>query len=140
MTARLTITAACFLSLACDTNQPVSDQSFFLRGQVIDSVSGAPLADAVVGYRNPTVPDSLIFVHDSVDVAAPNSLLVAKTTDQQGSFEFVFFLSARDTAVYSLLFVYKPGFTLWRYDRSPVSITASAEYVDEIVIRLTAKN
>lgn len=135
---RLTITVACFLWFGCDTNQPASDQSFFLRGQVIDSVSGTPVAAAFVAYRNPTVSDSLIFVADSVDVTNANSLLVSKTTDDQGAFEFVFFLGARDTAVYNLLFVYKSGFELWRFDRSPVPVTPGAQYVDQIVIPLTA--
>ncbi len=140
MTATWTIAFACVLTIACDTNQPASDQTFFLRGEVVDSTSGAPLADTFVGFRHPTIPDTLVFVGDSVDVTDPNRLLISKTTDGQGGFEFTFFLGARDTAVYNLLFAYKPGFELWRYDRSPVPITAGAEYVDHIVIPLAAKN
>ena len=136
MNAKLIIALSGFLIVTCDTGQSTNDQSYFLRGTVIDSASGGPIADAIVGYRHPTVPDSLLFPDDSVDVTVPNGLLVTKTTDQEGSFEFVFFLGARDTAVYNLLFVYKTGFTLWRYDQSPVPITASAQYVDEIVVSL----
>lgn len=138
MPAKFTITAVCIFWLSCDTNQPASDQSFFLRGQVIDSVSGIPITAAVVGYRNPTVADSLIFVGDSVDFSNVNGFLVSKATDERGEFEFVFFLAARDTAVYHLLFAYKSGFTLWRYDQTPVAITASAEFVDRIVIPMSA--
>lgn len=138
MPAKFTITAVCFFWLCCDTNQPTDDQSFFLRGQVVNSASGAPISAAVVGYRNPTVPDSLIFLGDSVDVSNANSFLISKTTDDQGAFEFVFFLAARDTAVYRLLFAHKSGFALWRFDQTPVTVTASAEFVDRIIIPLTA--
>lgn len=138
MTVRLIITTVWLLSLACDTNQPASDQSFFLRGQVIDSVSGLPITAAIVGYRNPTVADSLVFVGDSVDFSNANGFLISKATDDHGEFEFVFFLAARDTAVYHLLFAYKSGFALWRFDQTPVAITAGAEFVDRIVIPLTA--
>jgi hypothetical protein len=139
MNTRSIIVLTIFLFVACETSQSPNDQSYFLRGQVIDSASGGPITNALVGYRHPTVPDSLVFPNDTVDITVPDGFLVAKTTDQTGSFEFVFFLGARDTSVYDLLFVYKSGFTLWRYDRSPVPITATAQYVDEIVIRLVTE-
>jgi len=136
MRTTLILALSGFFAVACDTTQPANDQSYFLRGHVIDSVSGAPIAYAVVGYRHPTTPDSLLFPGDTLDSTVPNGFLIAKTTDEEGSFEFVFFLGARDTSVYNLLFAYKPAFVLWRYDQSPVPITASAQYVDEIVVRL----
>jgi hypothetical protein len=139
MDSRLIIVSAVTLFVACETSQSPNDRSYFLRGQVIDSASGGPIVNALVGYRHPTAPDSLVFPNDTVDTTVPNGFLVAKTTDQAGSFEFVFFLGARDTSVYDLLFAYKSGFTLWRYDRSPLPITATAQYVDEMVIRLAAK-
>jgi hypothetical protein len=125
------------LVLGCDepTSPPLEDQMYFLKGTVVDSETGLPIPNATVGIRNPSSPDSAVFAGDSLTYIAGTILEITQTSDT-GEFQFEFFLIDRDTSLIHQLFAFNSGFCLWRYDQSPVTVTAVNNSTDELTILL----
>ena len=127
------------LSSCRDTIAPVRDQSYILRGSVIDTIVHKPVAGVYIGFRNPNVPDSTFFIGDSLKDLPPTGFRDWAITDSGGYFEITWFLAARDTSLYKYLVAYKSGYQLWRYDHAPISIGSLGESVDTLQLTLFRK-
>lgn len=129
--AGLTIVMGCV-----ESETTVDDQSFFIEGTVLDVSTSSPLGGVIVGFRNPSVPDTVVFRGDSVSLSNPYGIVDYKATDNTGAFRFELFLATRDTLRYRYMFAYKADYVLWRYDRTPVPVTQVNATTDRLEIRL----
>lgn len=129
--------AVSILSSSCKNESvEISDQSYFLRGVVRDSTSSTPINGVTVGYRNPSVPDTVLFRGDSLNLAVPNAVLGIAISQGAGVFEYAWFLGNRDTTLYKFLFAYKRGYKFWRYDKHPVTVISLNSYTDQVELKL----
>lgn len=122
-----------------ESETTVDDQSFVIEGTVIDVSTSAFLGGVIVGFRHPSVPDTTVFRGDSVSLANPYGIVEYQATGANGTFRFDLFLATRDTSRYRYMFAYKEGYVLWRYDRTPVTITQVDANTDRLDIRLQAR-
>lgn len=134
--------AGLLLFTQCDKSgeiEPVVDPAFIVSGIVIDSASLAPVTDALVGFRNPMVEDTIVFLGDSVLTYVPGGFLDVVSTRDDGTFRFWLFLQYRDTLRYQLMFASKSGYRLWRYDHDQVSVGWLNADTDTLTIRMRKK-
>ena len=124
----------------CNDNVGIIDQTYEFRGYVKSSSQNFLEADALIGFKNPKTPDSLIFHGDSINTSIEYGILGIQKTNTQGYFQFDFFLGNRDTAMYKYLFAYKKGFHLWKYVKNTAKVKEVNNLIDEIVITLEESN
>jgi len=102
--------------IACDksTNPPptTTNNNKRLIGIVSEITEGQLLDSVLIGFKNPAIEDSLIFIDDSLKMDIPNSFLFTEYS-KNGYFEFNF--EENEQPSYNLMFAYKPGMRLWRY-------------------------
>ncbi|MBN2364687.1 MAG: hypothetical protein JXL67_00865 [Calditrichaeota bacterium] len=104
--------------LACrDLSDPLIDENFTVVGKVRSAQNGNLLNDIIIGFKNPAVPDSLLFDSDSLILDIQNSFLDISTS-QNGDFRFDFFLAPEFPYSYQSMFAYKKGMKIWHFTPS----------------------
>lgn len=129
-----------FLYLSCEeSNEPeiLWDPAFFVDGMVLDSITQAPISEVLVCFRTQEKPDSLYFVGDSVIANAP--LWGISETKAEGKFHIELWMTYKDSNYYQLMFAWKTGYKLWRYDHHPVYVKWIDDVRDEVTIYLSKK-
>jgi len=127
------------LFAGCADPVATHDQSYVLKGTVLDSATSAPIEGAAVGIIRSLAEDSLLFLGDSLNASAVDSLALLWWTRTDGTFEEDWFLGMRDTAAYQYLFAQADGYRLWRYSRQPAAVRQVNAYTDDLTIRLVRK-
>ena len=115
------------------------DPSFVLSGRVLDSRTSAGIEGVTVGWRDPDIPDSVLFNADSLLPFSKQTVPLTSISSPGGSFTLYFYPGVRDTSRYWYLFAYKPGYRLWRFDRQPVGVTQASRYLDHCDIVLNTQ-
>ena len=124
------------LMLGCDNStSQITDPSSSLVGVVVNSQSGVLLDSVIIAYKHPNISDTLVFVGDSVLSNIPNSIL-AGVISFQGLFRFDFALAAMPPYPLQLMFAYKSGYDVWRYDKIQDTVYHLRPDLDSLVIRL----
>ena len=134
---KILLILVCFLSLRCELFGPrdEGDPGYQLSGHVVDSVSQSPISKALIGRRLPSIPDSLIFVGDSIDVSKLQS---AWYSDSLGEFS-MFWSEFRGSVNPNAFVAYKAGYRIWRYDQSPLPIAQIGSWEDTMTISLSLR-
>ncbi|HEX2962139.1 MAG TPA: hypothetical protein VHO43_10140 [Ignavibacteriales bacterium] len=129
------------LIIGCsDESTPTHDQVYKLRGNIVNSVTLKGEAKAIIGIKNPSVPDSLVFAGDTLNRKVSNAFFMTVITDSTGFYEWDWFLGGRRTDLYRDIFAYKEGYSLWRYSKDSSAIVNQVnELTDELNIKLVPK-
>lgn len=123
----------------CKDSSGIFDQTYTLRGTILDSSTLNSLSDVIVGIKNPFVEDSLVFKGDSLLQETPDAFLISSRSNARGRFEATWFLGVRDTSLYKCIFAYKPGYKVWQYKNEDAKIRRVNDYTDELEIKLNLK-
>jgi hypothetical protein len=125
--------------IGCDNStQPLTDQYAIVLGITVDPETNTSLDSVLVAYKHPDVEDSVVFVGDSVEANIPMSLLNRRYSSK-GHFRFELFLSQIPPYPYELMFAYKSGYHVWRYDKTRDTVYHLSDHRDSLVIELTRK-
>jgi hypothetical protein len=117
----------------------IIDQIYTLKGKVIDNSSGLPIEGVLVGIKNPSAPDSMIFLNDSINRKYPNGFVMVEKTDSNGKYNYGAFLGHRSTALYKEIFAFKLGYKLWRFQENIDQVEQVGELNDVLNIRIELK-
>jgi hypothetical protein len=121
---------------------PPLDQTTFIRGLVVDSVSALPIESVIVGWKMSSYPDSLLFPGDTLhldSVVINMNVRDIHATDDSGRFSVAAFLAPMPPYPYEDMFAYKHGYLLWRFDSQRDHIIHLNEWTDSITIRLVER-
>jgi hypothetical protein len=137
----LLMTAVIILQDGCKeiTVPPPGDPSFRISGAVIDSKTSAGIESVTVGWKNPSVPDNMLFSADSLLPYSRYTDALTTSTLPDGSFILYSYPDIRDTSRYKYLFAFKPAYRLWRFNRQLDQVTQVDESNDHCDIVLTPK-
>jgi hypothetical protein len=147
---------ACLLLIngGCHTESTnPSDPSFVSYGIVVDTISVLPIDSVVIGFKNPIVADSIVFIGDSVVQVGPNSekyvgLFIGKKGDayfgqpivtaKNGLFSFGgAFIDG--PPLYQNMFAYRKGYHLWRFASTKDAVIRIQTETDSLMIKLNKK-
>jgi hypothetical protein len=124
------------------STEPISDPTSQIKGTILVADSQEYLDSVWVGFKNPEIPDSLIFIGDSVSIEAlknpkylsPFTSPFLYSTD--GKFKFGFSFTSKPPVNYGLMFAYKPSFKLWRFNSNTDSVYHLQGNTDSLMIRI----
>lgn len=130
--------SATFLTLiflsACKEFPPASDPESTVEGLIIDAHTLSRLDGVFVGYKNPSLPDSVIFSQDPLPVSLAVGFLAIQIS-RNGSFQFDFAFSPTSLPL-ELMFVFKKGYHLRRFDQIRDTVHGLAGNTDFFCISL----
>lgn len=136
----LLLILAALITGCSDESTPTYDQVYKLRGYVVNSVTRKGAAKVIIGIKNPSVPDSLVFAGDTLNSKVNNAFFMTVITDSTGFYEWDWFLGGRRTDLYRDIFAYKEGYRLWLYSKDSSAIVNQVnELTDELNINLVPK-
>ncbi len=118
-----------------DTTSSIAQQFYSLNGIVVTEEEEAPLDSVMVGFKNPGIPDSLIYINDSL-VIANDDWIDYQTLTENGLFNFSFPYEEDFPVVMIDMFAYKPGKKLWVYTSWVDTLHHTIDNTDSIKIRL----
>lgn len=129
------------LLIGCsDKSTPTFDQTYSLRGKIVNSLTREGVGKVIIGIKAPSVPDSLVFAGDSLNSNVNNAFFMKVITDTTGFYQWDWFLGYRKTELYKDIFAYKEGYRLWRYSKdSSAFVSQVNEFTDELNITLVPK-
>ena len=110
--------------------------SYSFSGSVLDSTTSAPIISTLIGFKDSTIADTVLFRGDSVNLPPRNSMIYLYSVSQGG---FQFIQPVRDTTSFKFLFAYKTGYRLWRFHRQPLATRRVTNTSDQITIMLSTK-
>ena len=141
MKTRVLITLAIFQVIGCShaDHPELSDDPFILKGSIVDVNSHQGLGAVIVGYRSPSIPDTLLFAGDSLLPFWRDRVPYVDTSSANGTFKLHFYPGFRDTSRYRYLFAYKVGYSLWRSNTTPMPVFYVSKDTDQVEISLIAK-
>lgn len=135
---RLLFIIPALIIIGCsDKVTPTFDQTYSLRGKVVNSLTGKGVGKVTIGMKNPSAPDSLVFMGDSLNSSINNAFLMKGTTDSAGFYQLDWFLGNRSEERYKGIFAYKEGYRLWLFSKdSSAVVNQINEFTDELNINL----
>jgi hypothetical protein len=125
--------------LGCDkSTEPTNDPTATIIGSVISKENNEQLDSVLVGFKNPSIPDSLVFVGDSVLTGLSDSAVTYVYT-LNGYFSFGWAFVPEPPVKYVDMFAYKPGKKLWRFNPASDTIYQLISNIDSLKIRMENK-
>ncbi|MBL1215513.1 MAG: hypothetical protein HND52_19255 [Ignavibacteriae bacterium] len=132
----LIILSTLFLFSCEKSTEPVTtDGNAKLVGKVID-INGNPLDSVIVGFTYPNIPDSIIFIGDSLVLDIPRSIEYQSFTGNDGMFEIGFGFAIEPPVDFDNMFAYKPGQELWRFSSNLDSVFRVRPGEDSITVQM----
>ncbi len=128
-----------FFGVSCDkTTEPTYDPTATIIGTTVSAESNELIDSVLIGFKSPDVPDSLIFVGDSIITTIPNSIVLEEYT-LNGYFEFGFAFVSEPPVEYKNMFAYKSGKKLWGFNSIQDTVHQLISNTDSLRIRLINK-
>jgi len=125
--------------LGCDkSTDPTYDPTATIIGSVVSFENNETLDSVLIGFKNPSIPDSLIFVGDSVMTILPDSVATYVYT-LNGYFSLGWAFVPEPPVKYVDMFAYKPGKKLWRFNPAVDTVHQLISNIDSIKIRMVNK-
>lgn len=137
---------ALLLFVGCDKSvEPIREYYSEIKGIVVVGNNTELLDSVLVGYKNLSIPDSLIFIGDSISINILNDpknlspFTAPFMFSVNGQFQFGFAFAAKPPIHYDQMFAYKPGKKLWRFDSNKDTVFHLNANLDSIMIRMLIK-
>lgn len=132
---------------------PPSDANFITYGIVLEDGSTVAVDSVLIGFKNPHIPDTSVFVGDSVVAVGPNGEKYAGLfLGPTGEYYFGESFFTGDTNVFNIggafiagppvyrnMFAYRRGFHLWRFNATTDPVVRVSAEVDSLTITMHRK-
>jgi hypothetical protein len=124
------------------STEPINDPTSQIKGVVTNEQKNELIDSVWVGFKNPNIPDSLIFIADSASIEvlkdpeylSPFTSPFLYSTD--GKFQFGFAFASKPPVNYELMFAFKPGYKLWRFNSLRDTVYHLNGNTDSIMIKM----
>ena len=142
----LVILVFTFLLTDCSTSDNTVIKTYTkIKGTVVKDNNKEYLDSVFVFFKNPNIPDSLVFIGDSVikkSIYDPDKITLfpsAYTYSNQGIFQFDLVYKTISPKYYRQMFAYKRGLKLWKYDLTKDTVYHLNQSIDSIIVRMQAE-
>jgi len=122
--------------------EPIREYYSEIKGVVVVGNNKELLDSVLVGFKNLSIPDSLIFIGDSISIDVLNDsknlspFMAPFVFSVKGQFQFGFAFAAKPPVHYEQMFAYKAGKKLWRFDSTKDTVFHLNANIDSIMIRM----
>ena len=124
----------------CDkSTEPTNDPTALIIGSVVSKENNEKLDSVLVGFKNPSIPDSLIFFEDSIVTNLTDSIAAPYVYTLSGYFSFGWSFFSEPPVKYADMFAFKPGKKLWRFNPSTDTVYQLISNTDSLKIRMVNK-
>jgi hypothetical protein len=127
--------AGFILILGCNNPASISDPFSSIKGLIVDGGNETPLDSVLVGFKSPDLPDSVLFMGDSILINS-SSFTNPVLYTSNGYFEFGFAFASKPPVDYTQMFAYKPGKKLWRFNPNSDTVYHLISNIDSLKIKL----
>ena len=118
--------------------EPPSDPTAVILGDVVSKENSEQLDSVLVGFKNASIPDSLVFAGDSLLTNLTDSIATYVYT-LNGYFSFGWAYYSKPPVKYEDMFAYKPGKKLWRFNPNLDTVYQLISNTDSLKIRMVNK-
>jgi hypothetical protein len=123
------------INIGCSDEPVLLNQNYSIKGVVTSAEQDSIIDSVMVGFKNPGIPDSMIYISDSL-VIENTDWINYQTLTKNGLFSFSFQYEEDFPVNLNDMFAYKPGEKLWVYTSWVDTIHHILDNSDSIKIRL----
>jgi hypothetical protein len=116
----------------------IEEKLYILEGTVINKSTGLPIEGVMIAIKNHSLPDSAIFLNDSIILGYPHGYSGRSLTKDNGSY-YLDWEGSRQEWILKDLFAFKTGYKIWRFQENKDTLKRINEGKDVLNIKLELK-